>query len=85
MANTHMSRSCSRERLQHSINAITCKRKSMGFNADSDRRGGGWGNLMLTSNIAPCIACADFGSTTVVAVAAVALLCGGEGLKITRG
>ena len=79
MANTHMSRSCSRERLQHCINAITCKRKSMGFNADSDRRGGGWGNLMLTSNMA------DFGSTTVVAVAAVALLCGGEGLKITRG
>ena len=79
MANTHMSRSCNRERLQHSINAIICKRKSMGFNADSDRRGGGWGNLMLTSNMA------DFGSTTVVDVAAVALLCGGEGLKITRG
>ena len=79
MANTHMSRSCSRERLQHSINAITCKRKSMGFNADSDRGAGGWGNLMLTSNMA------DFGSTTVVAVAAVALLCGGEGVKITRG
>ena len=76
MANTHMSRNCSRE---HQITANTCKRKSMGFNADSDRRGGGWGNLMLTSNMA------DFGSTTVVDVAAVALLCGGEGLKITRG
>ena len=55
MANTHMSRNCSRE---HQITANTCKRKSMGFNADFDGGGGEVGeNLMLTSNIAPNIAC----------------------------
>ena len=83
MANTHMSRSCSRERLQHSINAITCKRKSMGSTLILTVWGGGRAERCSRQTLR--LAFADFGSTTVVAVAAVALLCGGEGLKITRG